>query len=141
MKSLKFYARLSEKKSSTIKVNIYEKENGLPKEIYKSYVATCYKNKRITEQIFEKLIAFPREGFIVAFQWIFNKQNQYEKVMIFNNEKKKMIAHEPMIGTIIEPESNTIIGHLKDGHWNFINTSSKATHKVGNLGVELELTN
>lgn len=141
VKSLKFYAKLHQKKSATIKLNIYRSDTGVPAEIYRSYVITCYKNKKFTEYIFEKPLSLPKEGFIIAFEWIFNNENQFQQVMIFNGKKKTVIAHEPMIGAIQDEPKNIILGHLIDGRWNYNNSSNHVSHKMGNLGIELELTN
>lgn len=141
VQSLKFYSRLYSKKSATIKVNIYYNENDIPGELYKSVIVTCFKNKKITEYIFPKSFLLPKEGIIVGFEWILNQENSYQKTMMMNGEKKEIIAHDPMIGSIKETPKNIIFGNLSDGGWKFVNGSNNINRSSGNLGIELKLTN
>ncbi|MCX8534519.1 hypothetical protein [Chryseobacterium luquanense] len=141
VQSLKFYSRLFSKKSATIKVNIYYNENGIPGELYKSVIVTCFKNKKITEYIFPKAFLLPKEGIIVGFEWILNQENSYQKMMIMNGEKKEITAHDPMIGSIKETSKNIILGNLSDEGWTFVNGSNNNNRSIGNLGIELKLTN
>lgn len=141
VQSLKFHSRLVSKKSATIKVNIYYNENGIPGELYKSIIVTCFKNKKITEYIFPKAFLLPKEGIIVGFEWILNQENSYKKMMIMNGEKKEITAHDPMIGSIKETPKNIIIGNLSDKSWKFANGSNNNNRSIGNLGIELKLTN
>ena len=141
VQSLKFYSRLFSKKSATIKVNIYYNENGIPGELYKSVIVTCFKNKKITEYIFPNAFILPKEGIIVGFEWILNQENSYQKMMIMNGEKKEITAHDPMIGSVKETSKNIIIGNLSDEGWKFVNNSNNTNRSIGNLGIELKLTN
>ncbi|WP_294285772.1 hypothetical protein [uncultured Chryseobacterium sp.] len=141
IKSLSFYSRLNARKSATIKVNIYYHENGIPGDLYKSVIVTCIKNKKLTKHIFSKPFLFPKEGIIVAFEWILNKENSYQKVMILNGEQQDMKAHDPLIGSVTEYPKNIIIGNFSGENWQFINGSQNPCRGIGNIGIELELTN
>lgn len=141
VQSLKFYSKLYSKKTATIKVNIYYNDNGIPGELYQSVIVTCFKNKKITEYTFPKAFLLPKEGIIVGFEWILNKENSYQKMMIMNGVKKEITAHDPMIGSIKETPKNLIIGNLSNEGWTFVNNSNNNNRSIGNLGVELKLTN
>ncbi|WP_294303321.1 hypothetical protein [uncultured Chryseobacterium sp.] len=141
IKSLSFYSRLNAKKSATIKLNIYYDENGVPGALYKSVIVTCFKNKKLTKYIFPKPFLFPQEGFIVAFEWILNEENSYQKVMTLNGEQQDIKAHDPLIGSVTEHPKNIIIGNLSGENWQFVNGSQNPGKGIGNIGIELELTN
>lgn len=141
VQSLKFYSRLFSKKSATIKVNIYYNENGIPGDLYKSVIVTCLKKKKITEYIFPKSFLLPKDGIIVGFEWILNNENSYQTIMIMNGQKKETTAHDPMIGSIKENPKNIIIGSLSDKGWIFKNSFNNTNGSMGNLGIELKLTN
>lgn len=141
IKSLSFYSRFNAKTSATIKVNIYYDENGLPGDLYKSVIVTCYKKKKLTKYIFPKPFLFPDQGIIVAFEWILNEENSYQKIMTLNGEQQDMKAHDPLIGSVTEHPKNIIIGNLSGENWQFKNGSQNPNKGIGNVGIELELTN
>lgn len=141
IKSLSFYSMLNAKKSATIKVNIYYDENGVPGDLYKSVIVTCFKKKKLTKYIFYKPFLFPKEGIIVAFEWILNHENSYQKVMTLNGKQKEIKAHDPLVGSVTESPKNIIIGNFYGENWQFINGSQNPGKGIGNVGIELELTN
>lgn len=141
IKSLSFYSRLYAKKSATIKVNIYYDENGLPGDLYKSVIITCFKKKKLTKYTFSKPFLLPDQGIIVAFEWILNEENSYQKIMTLNGEQQDMKAHDPLIGSVTEHPKNIVVGSLSGENWVFKNGSQNPNKGIGNVGIELELTN
>jgi hypothetical protein len=141
IKSLSFYSKLNAKKSATIKINIYYDENGVPGDLYNSVIVTCFKKKKLTKYTFPKPVLLPKEGIIVAFEWILNEENSYRKIMTLNGEQQEIQAHDPLVGTITEYPKNIIIGNLSGENWIFKNGSQNPDKGIGNIGIELELTN
>ncbi len=141
IKSLSFYSKLNAKKSATIKINIYYDENGVPGDLYNSVIVTCFRKKKLTKYTFPRPFLLPKEGIIVAFEWILNEENSYQKIMTLNEEQKEIKAHDPLIGSVTEYPKNIIIGNLSGENWIFKNGSQNPDKGIGNIGIELELTN
>ncbi len=139
--SLSFYSKLSSKNSATIKVNIYYNENGVPGDMYKSVIVTCLKKKKLTKYTFSKPLLLPKEGIIVAFEWILNEENAYQKIMTLNGEQQEIKAHDPLIASITEYPKNMIIGNLSGKNWIFKKGSQNPGKGIKNIGIELELSN
>lgn len=61
--------------------------------------------------------------------------------MTLNREEKEIKAHDPLIGSVTEYPKNIIIGNLSGENWIFKNGSQNPDKGIGNIGIELELTN
>ncbi len=141
LKSFKFASSLLQKTSATIKVNFYYNNNGTPGEQYKSFIVTCQKKQNFTEFQVPKPFLFPEEGLIVGFEWIFNTENTYKKVIKLNGQEKERTGIDPLIGSIRENPGNFVSGYLDHGNWKFVNSSKESNISLGNLGIEIEFTN
>ena len=143
VKKIKFLSRINNKNSATIRINIFENENGLPGELIKSDVIFCKNGKRITEYELKNPLSFTSKGLIIGFEWIINKENEFETTMKFEDgTSKKITGINPSIGANEkENEKNTIIGSLVEGNWKFKKFGNNISTKNTTLAVELELTN
>ena len=87
IKKIKFLSKVVDiKNPAKINLVFYKNENGKPSnEIWKSFIISCEKGKKINEFSFEKNpILFPKEGVFIGFEWIMNEENSYTKKVTNN---------------------------------------------------------
>lgn len=92
IKKIKFLSKVVDIKTPA-KINLvfYKNENGKPSnEIWKNFVVSSEKGKKINEVSFEKNpILFPKEGVFIGFEWIINKENSYTQKVTYNKKNSK----------------------------------------------------
>lgn len=133
----------SSKKNVVIKLLVFENNKGLPGELLLSEEVVCKEGFNKLQEFSPKHLTFPKEGVIVAFEWILNETNRTEVKMTIKDSQitKKIIRFLPDISGCKEEEPRTISGSLVDGDWNFQRTyfSNEPRFKF-NPAIQLELT-
>lgn len=138
IKKIKFLSKVVDIKTPA-KINLvfYKNENGKPSnEIWKNFVVSCEKGKKINEVSFEKNpILFPKEGVFIGFEWIINKENSYTQKVTYDKKNSK---NETFINPEIyyqKSEKNELYAKIKS-MWMKINQKEKYNH----LSIEIDLT-
>ncbi len=138
IKKIKFLSKVVDIKTPA-KINLvfYKNENGKPSnEIWKNFVVSCEKGKKINEVSFEKNpILFPKEGVFIGFEWIMNEENSYTKKVTYDKKNSK---NETFINPEIyyqKSEKNELYAKIKS-MWMKINQKEKYNH----LSIEIDLT-
>lgn len=138
IKKIKFLSKVVDIKTPA-KINLvfYKNENGKPSnEIWKNFVVSCEKGKKINEVSFEKNpILFPKEGVFIGFEWIMNEENSYIQKVTYDKKNSK---NETFINPEIyyqKSEKNELYAKIKS-MWMKINQKEKYNH----LSIEIDLT-
>ena len=138
IKKIKFLSKVVDiKNPAKINLVFYKNENGKPSnEIWKSFIISCEKGKKINEVSFEKNpILFPKEGIFIGFEWIINEENSYTKKVTYDKKNSK---NETFINPEIyyqKSEKNELYAKIKS-IWMKINQKEKYNH----LSIEIDLT-
>lgn len=138
IKKIKFLSKVVDiKNPAKINLVFYKNENGKPSnEIWKSFIISCEKGKKINEVSFEKKpILFPKEGIFIGFEWIINEENSYTQKVTYDKKNSK---NETFINPEIyyqKSEKNELYVKIKS-IWMKINQKEKYNH----LSIEIDLT-
>ena len=142
IKKIKFLSKVVDiKNPAKINLVFYKNENGKPSnEIWKSFIISCEKGKKINEVSFEKNpILFPKEGVFIGFEWIMNEENSYTKKVTNNYpDGTKTTEKNTYINPSIfcqDSEQNNLFIIIKSRSIKFNNTK-----KFNRLSIELDLT-
>lgn len=142
IKKIKFLSKVvNVKNPAKINLVIYKNVNGKPSdEIWKSFIISCEKGKKINEVSFEKNpILLPKEGVFIGFEWIMNEENSYTKKATNNYpDGTKTIEKNTYINPSIfcqDSEQNNLFIIIKSRSIKFNNTK-----KFNRLSIEIDLT-
>lgn len=142
IKKIKFLSKVVDiKNPAKINLVFYKNENGKPSnEIWKSFIISCEKGKKINEVSFEKNpILFPKEGVFIGFEWIMNEENSYTKKVTNNYpDGTKTTEKNTYINPSIfcqDSEQNNLFIIIKSRSIKFNNTK-----KFNRLSIEIDLT-
>lgn len=139
----------SEIQNSKFNIRLYSiGENGQPDDyIYdENIIGTAQKGKRVTEvDISDVNIAFPKEGFFIAIEWLIIDDNihKYSYKIKGSRKRLKAVSYEPSVGTIPSESEHNSWGFIKGKWgrvWKNIPTSNSYKSKYNVLAIELTLT-
>ena len=151
LKKIKFFA-ISNVKEAVLNLRFYKKnEDGSPGDYLhdKNIIVITQKGRKYTEVDLSPLqIRFPKNGFFIAFEWLFVEQNKYEYMATVDGQRKKFksIGYAPSIGSIPK-ELDENSWEFVDGNWIKVKRNSDDDYSIRHrnkfdvLAMELTLSN
>ncbi len=148
IKKIRFSQEVKNKKNATIRLSLYQIENGKPSdEPWKSYIANCTSKNNIAElDLSKNAVPMPEEGIFIGFEWIINSVNTYQHAAFVKESenskaKRKLVwSTNPIIHTQpIKSESNlwvTVANQWK--YWGNFTFNKYREH--AQIAMEVELT-
>ncbi len=135
IKSVKFYFGNFKNKKSKFRLRLYSVGlDGLPNRdlISKNIIVELKRKQKSVEiDLTDYSLIFPREGFFVAFEWLYIPYNTEKVTYVFENKKnKKGLKYNPTFSGICQPTRGMktaiyISGQWKDMTLNFFRKDKK----------------
>lgn len=110
-------------------------ENGLPDEdvLKESVIVELKKNQKIADvDISNFNIIFPRNGFYIAFEWLYIPYNEEEVKFCLDKKcrkSEKRIIHKPTFSAFCDEENEFKVAIYNSGEWKY-NTAKKYQSEV-----------
>lgn len=148
LKSVKFYFGNFKNKKAKFRLRLFTiGKDSLPHEdILKESVVVEIKKKQkeAVVDISDYDIFFPREGFYVAFEWLYIPYNAEEVTFYFTDKKKKKekrIKYQPTFSATCEDEGKYMVASYISGEWRFYAAKAYKSEKKAVPAISLTLSN
>ena len=122
-------------------------KDSLPyKDLLKENIIVSLKKKQkiVDVDISDYSIIFPREGFYVAFEWLYIPYNEEEVTFHFgknNKKKEKRLKYNPTLSGTCEEESRFKVAIYNSGQWRFYAANKYKGKKKVVPAISLTLSN
>ncbi|MFC4632374.1 carboxypeptidase-like regulatory domain-containing protein [Dokdonia ponticola] len=135
---------------SSARVRIYRRgTDGLPSEdvLKESVIVDIKKGQRdVTVDVSEYDIQIPREGFYIAFEWLYIPKNEYVEVYKSKNGlgkkgKREELLFAPSLGTIMKNKGTFEAAEFYKGAWRFLGEMDDKNPKTGAPAIGFTLSN
>ncbi|NRD20606.1 carboxypeptidase-like regulatory domain-containing protein [Winogradskyella eckloniae] len=148
LKSIRFHFGNFRNKKAKFRLRVFSiGKDSLPdKDLLKeSVVVSLKKNQKTVDiNISEYNVIFPREGFYVAFEWLYIAYNE-EKVTYVggpkNKNKRKGIKHAPTISGICADDGEFMLSIYNAGKWGFYAANKHKSDKKIIPAISLTISN
>jgi len=148
LKSVKFHFGNFKNKKAKFRLRLFTiGKDSLPdKDILKENVIVELKKKQkeAVVDISDYDILFPREGFYVAFEWLYIPYNAEEVTFYFTDKKKKKekrIKYQPTFSATCEDEGKYMVASYISGEWRFYAAKAYKSEKKAVPAISLTLSN
>lgn len=148
LKSVKFHFGNFKNKKAKFRLRLFTiGKDSLPdKDLLKENVIVELKKKQkeAVVDISDYDILFPREGFYVAFEWLYIPYNAEEVTFYFTDKKKKKekrIKYQPTFSATCEDEGKYMVASYISGEWRFYAAKAYKSEKKAVPAISLTLSN
>lgn len=148
LKSIKFHFGNFKNKKAKFRLRLFTVgKDSLPdKDILKENVIVELKKKQkeAVVDVADYDIIFPREGFYVAFEWLYIPYNEEEVTFHFADKKRKKekrIKYLPAFSATCEEEGEFTIAVYVSGEWRFYASNAYRSEKKSVPAISLILSN